>query len=408
MRIVGVDQPKGTATTAALELAAETPALVGLLLEGTRDQLPVYCCSFSKLRIDGRAIPERMVLFPEDAGIGNAEIQWVTLTPGPTLGSWNRERLAEGARQWTLEVLDFPGEPPAGVARSWGTVRYAAAIRVTRPDGKTVMLETTGWSGKTSADSETGPGFVLSRAESGTLAGQALSFARLPVRAGVPVEFTRARIALAPEEMVLGSIEELGAVNVPRPRPDAPLDAPSWSWLFEPVRRGAHRRTNPDAALVDPTGRAIPHAEHAPPGDDGVRSGDVLLADGRYAILEEDDGDGWLDEGDPVIHAERGTPSRGSLAEVKSRSVDVIRVRSFLTLRENLRRAGYPGVGRPSPNLGPEIFHACTEFQRDHKIPETGLPDSTTVAAVQEFVRRLDAADSTGSAEASAPSGSSR
>ncbi|HET9885983.1 MAG TPA: peptidoglycan-binding domain-containing protein, partial [bacterium] len=220
-----------------------------------------------------------------------------------------------------------------------------------------------------------------------TLAGQAFALARIPVRADATDDAVRQFRAMRPMDLVLGAIENQAKVTLPTPR-TAPLSSEEWSWLFQPMRKGIHRRRG-DAPLVDATGRPIPNMYQSLNGSDPVKPGDILIAGDQYAILEEDDGDQWLSEGDPIVHTIHGQVRRGKISELSGTTIDVFRVRSFLELRGDLRRAGYGGTERTSVNLGPELMKGIRDFQRDRHLPLTAVPDSTTLAALQQTLAKL-------------------
>ncbi len=370
------------------------PAQIGLVLEGTRAQMPIYCSAFPKVRVDGRAIPERMLLTPESAGLASTQIQWVTLKPGREPGRWERVRYAGGDGQWSFDVLELPGETAPGVSASWGTVRFAAAVRVPRAGGATATLESSGWSRTTtSIDDDKGPGLRVTRRGAPSLAGAAYSLARIPFFDAVPAPFAAQRIALQPVDLPLAAVEAFGRCKLPGERTHLP--SPEWEWLFRTVHSGARRRGIAAAPLIGADGRAIALSFAAPDSAARVKPGDVIAADGRYAILEGDDGDGWLGEGDPVVHAMNGQIQAGTLSDLSGRTADVLRLRDFIGLRTLLVRAGYGVKGGASPAPTPELLKAVADFQRDHSLAVTGVPDSITVEALRGFVDRLAAADST-------------
>lgn len=391
--IVGLGS-KPAATNGALELQAEEQARVGIVLEGQRAGLPIYCSPFPKLRLDGRVLPERLVLSPETAGLAEATIQWVTVRAGPALGAWQRTRFMEGDNQWSLEVLDFPGSSAEGIAPSWGTFRFAAKIGMKSADGAVTTFESAGWShGATSMDEEGGAGLRISRAASHSLAGHALSLARLPVLARVPVDLARRHVAIESVDLAFLALESLCVCRLPLDR--TMLPNPEWEWLFRTTHEGVRRRAAVGAPLVDAKGRPIAFAIVAAESSEVVRLGDILVAGEEVALYEGDDGDGWLGEGDRVLHTVRGEVSRGKIADLPGKTITTLRLRDFGELRVLLARAGTGedlGLGSKFP--GPEIFRACREFQRDHALPETGIPDAATVHALRAFLSRLDAADS--------------
>jgi hypothetical protein len=122
-------------------------------------------------------------------------------------------------------------------------------------------------------------------------------------------------------------------------------------------------------------------------GSAPVKPGDILITGDQYAILEEDDGDQWLSEGDPIVHTIHGEVRRGKVSELSGTTLDVLRVRSFLRLRTDLHLAGYGGTERASAYLGPELLKSVRDFQRDHRLAQTGVPDSTTLSALHEFLK---------------------
>jgi hypothetical protein len=345
----------------------------------------VYCSPFSSLRIDGRAIADRLVITPENAGLADAEVEWIALQPGAQPGEWQRIPI-DGKKNWTLDVQEFPLPANPAIPASQGTVRFAAAVQAPGKK-KLTRFESPGYSAKsTPKDSPDGPGLRVSRAGGITLAGQAWALARIPVRADAKDQEFLTRTAMRPVDLILGAIENQAKATLPTPRTSS-LSGEEWSWLFEPIRSSVHRRRGPSSPLVDATGRPVPNTYQASSGSAPVKPGDILIAGDQYAILEEDDGDLWLSEGDPIVHTIHGEVRRGKISELSGTSLDVLRLRSFLQLRTDLRRAGYAGTERMSANLGPELLKSVRDFQRDHRLAQTGVPDSTTLAALHELLK---------------------
>jgi len=385
--VIGLEGKKPAANQ-PLVIEAETPIRLGLVLEGTRAQLPVYCSPFFNLRIDGRAIADRLVLTPENAGLAGAEVQWMVLEPGDTAGEWKRTP-AGAEKKWMMDIQDLPLPQIPGIPPSQGTVRFAAAVRAPGKQRKLTLLESSGFStASTKADSlPDGPGLRVTRAGGLTLAGQSFALARIPVRADATEDAVRKHMAMRPVDLVLGAIENQAKVTLPTAR-TTPLSSDEWSWLFQSLRHGIHRRRG-DAPLVDATGRPIANMYQSLNGSEPVKPGDILIAGDQYAILEEDDGDQWLSEGDPIVHTIHGEVRRGTISELSGQTIDVLRLRSFLQLRADLRRAGYGGTERTTAYLGPELMKGVRDFQRDRHLPLTGVPDSTTLAALQATLEKL-------------------
>jgi hypothetical protein len=150
---------------------------------------------------------------------------------------------------------------------------------------------------------------------------------------------------------------------------------------------------------VSARARGIPWAARSDPDEPGVHRGDVLVLDGGgYALLHADEGDGWLSEEDIVDHAAQGEVRRGPLHEVPGTTFSVLHPRTFIDLRRQLQSAGYGSLGL-SLFYGPGLQRACREFQSEHGLPPTGIPDDTTRAAVAEFLDRLQSPDDTGSSD---------
>ena len=382
---------KKPAANQAMVVEAETPIRLGLVLEGTRAQLPVYCSPFFNLRIDGRAIADRLVVTPENAGLADAEVQWIVFQPGAESAQWQRTPVG-GEKKWTLDIQELPLPQVPGIPASQGTVRFAAAVRAPGKRKKLQLFESSGFSAQSTPKESTadGPGLLISRAGGLTLAGQSFALARIPVRADAADDSFRSRIAMRPVDLVLGAIENQAKVTLPTPR-GASLSSEEWSWLFEPLRTGVHRRRNATWPLVDASGRPIPNMYQSLKGSEPVKPGDVVVAGDQYAILEEDDGDQWLGEGDAIVHTIHGEVRRGKISELSGQTIDVLRPRSFLQLRTDLRRAGYGGNERTTVFLSPELLKAVHDFQRDRHLPLSGVPDSTTLTALHDVLQKMDA-----------------
>jgi hypothetical protein len=399
----GPERGPAIATSDALSLGSGDRALLHVVVEGERDGFPVYCLDGPRIRVRGRAIPERLLLTPADAGLAEAEVHWTELRPDRDGAGWIRHRVPAGEARWTLELQQFAPDPRSPQEEAlWGTARFAAAVDVGAPGGSRV-LGSPGW-GRGAPPPEEGeaPGLRVSRAAGPTLAGHALALARLPVRPEATPEQVRLRIALRPADLVLAGYEEMAgaplpavAVAAPGPPPGAAggspgppsLDGPEWEWLFETLRTGTRRRTVPGAPLVGADARGVPW------GPEGADAGDVLLmSGGALAVLEADDGDGWLGEADSVVAAVAGEVRRHVLHDVKGGDVTLLRARDFAHLRAALSRAGYGTLGLAS-TWGGDLHRAVREFQLDRGFPVTGVPDEGTRAALAEFLARLRAPD---------------
>jgi hypothetical protein len=391
----GEDVRNAIAGTDALNLTSAQRALLHVVVEGERDGLPVYCLDGPRFRLRGRAIPNRLLITPQEAGLADAEVHWNELRPGRDGAHWNRNRVPEGEARWTLELQSFLPDPRVPKeAPPWGTGRFAAAVGVPGPGGAMNVLGSPGW-GRGAPSPEPGetPGFRVSRAAGPTLAGNALALARLPVLPDATAEQARLRVALRPVDLVLAGYEHQCDAPLP-PTGSTSLDDPEWDWLFATLRDGIRRRTVPGAPAVGPDARAVRW------GHEGVVAGDVLVMDGALAILDADDGDGWLGEADSVVATVSGEIRKHVLHDVGGRNVRILRARDFQGIRFDLVRAGYGSLG-VTPRWGADLFRAVREFQHDRGMTVTGIPDEATRNAILEFLDRMRS--STAGEDASSP-----
>ncbi len=357
-----------------------------LVLEGERGGLPVYACEFRDLRIQGRAVPERLVLSPVDAGLSDAEVHWRELRAVVGNPPWKRTRLARGEGQWSLAVMEFHGTPAAGVPRTAGTSRYAAAVSVTTGT-RNMRFETDGWSPRPDwADPDHAPGFRVSRNLGTGLGERAMAFARLPVREDVTAEHARAKTALRPIDLVLAAYSEQAGLQW-RDLPDEPLDGEAWSWLFETIIPHAMRRDTPHARAITPDGKPVPWMKRGS-GETAVRRDDIVVLRDALVILRSDDGDGWLGNDDEAIHVSLGEIAMSPWHGIEGDVFSVIRCRDFSRLRALLREAGY-GELLGSTTFSNQVRRACEDFERDHGLPVNGLPDPDMESALEEMVTRM-------------------
>lgn len=342
-----------------------------------------------ELRVDGRAIPARLVVDPETAGIAGAEIEWIELRPTPDARGWRSTRFDKGRNQWALPVTGLPGDPDPGIDPVEGTARFAASVRWRNPDATFTSLATDGWSVRPEwADPRSAPGFRVSRFEGNALLGRALGLARLPFVDGATNEHAWERVALRPADLFLCAYEDLSGGPLPGAIRVAALDGPEWSWLLLDVVQDAHKRKLPTAPVVGALGRPVPWAKQF--GDtSGVTAGDVVIASGKVAILERDDGDGWLGNGDHVLHGMKGRLARGTLADLPEGAMSVRRSRGFQTLAKQLSDAGYGPLEEATAAFSPALRRAVRAFQRDHELPDTGLPDEATLRSLEDFLARV-------------------
>jgi hypothetical protein len=197
------------------------------------------------------------------------------------------------------------------------------------------------------------------------------------------------KIALRPADLILAAYEDFASVRLPTSRTE-PIDGEAWSWLFSREDRGLLRlrSENSVAPLMAPGGRGIAWSRGLTAGQALVQKGDVLLAGGEIALLDRDDGDGWLSEGDFVFHTMHGQVELGRLAELPGRTLDILRIRNFVELKSQLEQAGYGGSDR-TVLFGPRLRKGIREFQRDRGLEETGVPDETMRSSLQEFLDRM-------------------
>ena len=381
-----VEQPADSRTAS---VGPEEAIELHLALEGERRGLPVFCCETALFRVDGRAVPARLVVSPEDAGLRDVVIRWIELTPTTDERSWERSDLRLQQGDWSLPVLDLPGTPDPGMSPSVGTARYAVSVSFLDAGNRRIQFATDGafvrpgWE-----DPQLAPGFRVIRHGGDTLPGRAAALARLPVRPDVDAAFVHARIAVRPVDPFLIAYGDLAE----SPWPDSvsvDLTAPSWHWLLEEVAHG-RRRADAHAPVVGTDGHGIPWSRT----DDstGVAEGDVIFAGGYAGYLQADDGDYWLGNGDRVLSGATGRVAFGTLADFPAGEVVVLRPRDFRRVIRALDRAGYGPLPDAMVWTG-RARRAIASFQTDQGLPATGNPDETTRARLDEVLVNMRAAD---------------
>ncbi|MCA9752666.1 MAG: peptidoglycan-binding protein, partial [Gemmatimonadetes bacterium] len=360
---------------------------VYLVVEGERGGIPVFCTALDRLKVDGRAIASRLLITPADAGLANAPVDWISLQVAPNLTEWRRARLDGSQDGWTLPVGQLP-DPADGIEPAFGTLRCAASIRL--PSGRT--LDANGYQPRPEHTSpDHAPGYAVIRSRQFSVDGELLGFARVPVCDNATPAHARAHVAATRCGLVYAAYEELA---------DSPLNgdwsepptAASWSWLFETFEETVMRRQVPGAACVSGRGRGIAWADRTRAGGRGLVRGDVLVWKEGCMVLERDDGDGWLSNGDRVFQGFDGELAATTLEDLPVRRGTIVRFRNFQELRKGLTEAGYGELGF-SWTFGPDVQVAVRSFQEDHELPATGIPDEATRDALEEFLRSLRAAD---------------
>lgn len=360
-----------------------------LVLRGQRAGLPIYCSQFSNFRIEGRAIPSRLVLDPTSAGLAGTEIHWVELRSTGGSEPWRRSALARGDNQWSIPVVEFDGPSAPGLHGSSGTGRYAAAAL---PPGTKDVLETDGWSKRADwADPERSPGLRVSRFRGHSISGRARALARLPVSAGATVSHARERVAFRPAHVVLAAYESLGSVRLDGDW-NEPIDGESWAWLFDVIVDHGVRGTQEGALAIGPRGRGLPWVIPRKQDDPGLRRDDIVLLDDHVAILQQDNGDGWLGNEDFAVHTGSGELSQGRFGQVPGRQFRIVRPRNFSWLRLDLREAGYGTLGQAF-TFDAALGRAIGEFERDHGLPVDGRPDPEMEASLKAFLKQMRAAN---------------
>ncbi len=359
-------------------------------LEGERDGLPIFCCEIKGLRVDGRPLPERLVLTPEEAGVHAARLEWTLLRPGANGRGWRRTRLPGGTGFWDHAVFEIQPDSTTGIEVTLGTARYAVGVALRDAKGANIVLESDGarvrarWD-----DPQQAPGFRVTRHGGDSLPERALGLAGLPIRQDASRIAAIARVALAPSDVFVVAYEDLcGAPFGAEPLPA--LDGPGWEWLLEKVAT-ARRRSGSDAPFVGPDGRPVAwRRADDPDSAKHVVNGDVAVVGEWVAFLEGDDGDGYLANADRALHGASGRLARGTLAQLPEGHVTILRVRNLRNVARDLSSAGY-GPLASDPLWSPRARRAMKEFQRDRGLPLTAKPDAPTLQALRTFLARLDA-----------------
>ena len=360
------------------------------MLEGEWEGLPIYCSRAGQLRVEGRAIPKRMILRPEEAGLGVVEIHWRELRPAADARDWVLHDLPDPQDGWVRTVLEMPDPDRGnGFRPTSGTARFAAAVQVPRRGAARELLATDGWASRPDwADPDHAPGFRVTRGESPTLQGWAGALLRLPVIAEASAAQAEQWIALSPDDLVRVAYAGWRAKPLPGPR-DEPLDSPAWSWLLDEVTSGVMRRASGDTPWATLRGQGVAWNRTAARDVPTVRTGDIVLTGDGPAILRTDDGDGWLDNGDIAIRIRDGAITVAPLEGLGGSRASVVRPVEFRTLRRQLEAAGYGSLGN-QPEFGTDLERAVREFQRDRGMEPDGIPDQATRQALADFLARLE------------------
>jgi hypothetical protein len=357
-------------------------------LEGDRGGLPVFCCPIRGLRLEGRPLPARLVLTPEEAGIRHVQTEWTVLRPAPKGPGWRRSRIPGSPSMWDLAVFQIQADSTTGIDPTLGTARYAVRLALRDARGEAVVLESDGarmregWD-----DPQRAPGLRVTRHGGDSLHERALGLAGLPFREEATRLQAIARVALAPSDLFVVAYEDLsgGPFGV---EPLPALDGPEWEWLFDRIAT-ARRRAGSRAPFVGADGRAVAWRSVDDAATPGVAPGDVAVMGRWLALLEHDEGDGWLSNGDPALHGSSGRLLRGTLADLEGDLVTVLRPRDLGAVARDLTSAGY-GPLPTEPMWTPRARRAMAEFQRDHGLTVSGKPDAPACEALRAFLARLD------------------
>lgn len=377
------------AETRLASVGPEDAVQLSVALEGERAGLPVFCCEAPLIRVDGRAVPARLVIPPSEAGLTDVEIRWSELRPAADGAGWNRLTIRLQQGDWSLPVLDLPEGAGDGIDPSVGTARYAVALSFRDQAGRRLHLDSESDAAKRDPkDPRLAPGFRVTRHGGDTLPGRAGARARLPVREGVDPAFVHAFVALRPVDPFLAAYADLAEA----PWPDSvstDLADPSWEWLLEEVARG-RRRAAGDTPVVGADGHPV--RWRGVDGGDGVAAGDVVFAGGFAGFLQGDDGDGWLDNDDRALHGARKTLAFGLVRDLPEGWIAVFRPRDFRAVAAQLDQAGY-GPLPIEMVWTARARRAMRAFQGDQGVPVTGLPDATSRERLDAMLARMRALD---------------
>jgi hypothetical protein len=235
-------------------------------------------------------------------------------------------------------------------------------------------------------DPESAPGIVVTRHPGESVAAYARGFARLPVHDGASLAHARHRVALRPIDVVLSAYEDLAQIRLDGPR-EEPLDGPEWSWLIEVILPKGFRRGDESARAIGARGRGVKWSARNLDRT-AIRRDDIVLLGDHTAILQKDDGDGWLGNQDRVVHTATGEVAEGALAELPGETFRIVRFRDFHQLRIDLTEAGYGDLGQSFP-FGADLRRAVREFESDHGLPVDGRPDPELFGRLATFLERL-------------------
>ncbi len=386
------------AETRLASVGPETAVQLFVALEGERGGLPVFCCEAPLIRVDGRAVPARLVIAPAEAGLTDVEIRWSEMRPAADGSGWQRLSIRLQQGDWSLPVLDLPEGAGDGIDPSVGTARFAVALSFRDPSGRRLHLDSESDAAKRdSKDPRLVPGFRVTRHGGDTLPGRAGARARLPVREGIDPAFVHAFAAIRPADPFLAAYADLAE----SPWPDTvsvDLTDPSWSWLLEQVARGRRRATG-DTPVVGADGHPV--RWRSVDGGAGVAEGDVVFAGGFAGFLQGDDGDLRLDNDDRALHGARKTLAFGLVRDLPEGWIAVFRPRDFRGVAAQLDQAGYGPLPLEMVWTA-RARRAMRAFQTDQGLPVTGLPDAASRERLGAMLDRMRAVD------AAAPSDSAR
>lgn len=377
------------AETRIAVVGPEVAVQLSVALEGERAGLPVFCCEAPLIRVDGRAVPARLVIPPAAAGLSDVQIRWTELRPAAEGEGWRRLDLRLQQGDWSLPVLDLPDGGGDGIDPSVGTARYAVSVSFRDAAGRRIHLDSQDAAAKRDPnDPRLAPGFRVTRHGGDTLPGRAGALARLPVREGVDPAFVHAFVAIRPADPVLGAYADLAD----SPWPDSvsvDLADGSWAWLFEEVARG-RRRADGNAPVVGMDGHGV--RWRGVDDTTGVAAGDVVFAGGHAGFLQGDDGNGWLDNGDRALHGARKTLAFGTIRDLPEGVLVILRPRDFREVATRLDQAGY-GPLPIEMVWTARARRAMRAFQADQGIPVTGIPDPGSLERLQGMLERMRAVD---------------
>jgi hypothetical protein len=344
------------------------------------EERAAFFTSAPALELDGETVDAALVR-PWPPAEAPLEIRWYEVanlvqreTPGAAWEDFEEVEIAGARGAWQADVRPGAAAGLPGVPAGVGTGHYAVAVR--RADG--VDLRSAGAAALIGVAGRPADVFRVTLRRDDSFAGWICAFWGVPYRHDADDGLISQFAAVNGPGLALGAYRAWTGARLPGvQRP--PFDRGPWRTFIEEVHDNVAGGAGP---LHGPEGESVEWGQSRY----AVRTGDLVSARGRLAVLWSDSGpegepDGLLGGEDLVVAADGAPPEIVPLREALPGPLRVSRFRDFTFIQIHLRTLGHY-EGEDTGRFDSATQDALTGFQVEQGLPASGQPDRSTLVAL--------------------------